>query len=134
MKTKIIYTALILSMLACKKTDEEKPEIVIDAPVTGAHFEPGDTFTLSGKITDNENLSQFKIDMHSGEGHVHKSSNGIFDFELIKDIEGTSYNLSEPIVISNDADTGLYHLIIEATDEEGNEANFIEIDLDIHNP
>ena len=50
----------------------------------------------------------------------------------IIDIEGKEYALSLPINIPVDADTGLYHLIIEATDAEGNEAEFIELDLEIH--
>lgn len=132
MKTKILTVALILGLISCKKVDEEKPVISIETPANNQHFEPGNTIDLKGKITDNEALSQVKIDMHSGDGHIHKSTKSIFDFEEIIDIEGKEYALSLPINIPVDADTGLYHLIIEVTDAEGNEAEFIELDLEIH--
>lgn len=123
---------LFLGFISCKKEDTQKPVISITAPANGKHFEPGETFTVTGTITDNENLSQFKIDMHSGDGHMHKSTKGEFDFELIQDIEGTSYSISVPITITADADSGLYHLIVEATDEAGNQADFVELDIEIH--
>ena len=88
MKTRILTVALILGLTSCKKVDEEKPVISIETPANNQHFEPGKTIDLKGKITDNEALSQVKIDMHSGDGHIHKSTKSIFDFEEIIDIEG----------------------------------------------
>lgn len=132
MKIRILTVTLILGLISCKKVDEEKPVISINTPANNQYFEPGNTIDLKGTITDNEALSQAKIDMHIGEGHLHKSTKSLFDYEEIIDIGGKDYALSLPITIPADADTGLYHLIIEATDAEGNEAEFVELDLEIH--
>lgn len=122
-----------LAFIACDKEDTEKPVISITAPSEGKEVEPGESFTVKGTITDNENLSQYKIDFHhAGDGHEHKSSAGEFDFEKIENIEGESYSLSVDISVPGDAEEGIYHLIVEATDESGNEADFVEIEVEIH--
>src|SRR5690606_1278095 len=133
-KPLIVLIALASLAFGCKKEDTEKPKINLEAPTNETVFKQGDSFTITGTISDNENLSQYKIDVHIGDGHNHGKMASVlaeFDFEEIKDISGTSYNLNVAVNIPEDAEVGEYHIIVDATDEAGNQAVTVEIDFDL---
>lgn len=139
MKNTLLITAgIVLSLTACKKEEEKdttKPEIKVTSPIMEQEYKLGDTIRFKGSITDNENLASFKTDIHLGEGHKHKSisgnRSGDWEYKKTTPISGTSYTINEEIIIPASADTGEYHFIVNALDEAGNAANFVEVDIDV---
>jgi len=135
----IFSVALISFSTSCKKDDPDK-----EAPVIVSVSEPLDDDTLyTGNelhveltVTDNEELSQVKIDIHSAEdGHSHgKVADGAY-WEEIKIITatGTALNMHEHIDIPASAAAGKYHVIITAVDKAGNQSAITERDITILN-
>ena len=116
---------LILVLFSCRKSDLTPPTVssVTVNNVSGEtlEFSPGESFTVRALIEDNEELGQFKIDIHQDfDGHSHKSSTVRYAEIRIKDIEGASYNLEEVFTIPENASSGTYHGTIQAIDAEGN--------------
>lgn len=106
----------------------------------------GDSLTVDVTITDNENLSQYKLDIHNNfDCHGHDGNVGInlpqpstnnqtADWSIleVEDISGTEQNLSLQLVAPENTTTGLYHFQIQALDESGNDvplANFYNISV-----
>jgi len=127
MKTHIlIILSLVLLTFSCKKADTEKP-IITDVKVNGSasilNISPNESITVSSLISDNKELSQFKIDIHHDfDGHSHKAMTVRFAEIRIKDILGGSYSLNEQFTISENASSGAYHGTILAVDKEGNQS------------
>lgn len=137
---KIVTSALMLSLcmslvfVACKKEDEEKPVIKVSSPTTGKHYHHNDEIHFKAVIEDNEELKEYKIDIHyAGDGHSHKSGGDHvkWEFEDIVSISGEKAEIDRMIKVPDNAEEGKYHFIVEATDAAGNEADFIEIDIEI---
>jgi hypothetical protein len=136
---KIKFLAVIITVLllqACSN-DSEKPVITINEPTNGETFDVGDEIHVDFNITDNDELNQFKIDIHgSHDGHTHGKLAEIlpaFDTIIIENISGNSINRHIHIDIPNGVWPGPYHVIIYATDKSGNE-NMEEVDITIRNP
>lgn len=125
---KNIFVLLGVALLAfsCKKADSEKPTIS-DVKVNGSasiiDVSPGEAITVTAQISDNEELSQFKIDIHHDfDGHSHKIMTVRFSEIRIKDISEGTYSLSELFTIPANASSGAYHGTILAVDKEGNQS------------
>jgi hypothetical protein len=138
----VILAALAFTFQACttEDPDTEPPVIEVQSPADHEHFHAGDVITFEATFTDNIALSQFKIDIHFGEGHDHKSANHDDDeiewhFEYIGDLSGTSQQVSMDIPIPHNAKHGEYHFMVFCTDEAGNESLVnleIEVEDDDH--
>ncbi len=128
--------AIAIIFQACSK-DSEKPVITINEPTNGETFNVGDEIHVDFTITDNDELNQFKIDVHgSHDGHTHGKLAEIlpaFDTIIIENVNGSSVNRHIHIDIPNGIWPGPYHVIIYATDKSGNE-NMEEVDITIRNP
>lgn len=131
----IVSLAVLLG--ACKKEDTVAP--VIDAFTVNGQAEEvsaqaGSSLSFAGTLSDNENLKQFKIDVHDVfDGHSHNKvqANTPFTLATIKDIEGTTYTLSEIANIPAGAAAGPYDILLQVVDEVGNEGAFKEVELTI---
>lgn len=124
--------ALFVALGACKKVDEEKPVISVASPSEGDEFSGGDLIQIRASLSDNEELSEYKVEIHEAGGHTHKrGSADEFEFEEITAISGTSHEISTDVSIPDSAETGEYHVLIYCTDAAGNEADFAEIDFEI---
>lgn len=142
---KFIITTLALSVLAlnaCKKDDNDskpkdtaKPAITLTTPTTGAEIVSGNAIVVAGKITDDTELSQYKIEIHDDfDGHTHlKTGSPTFKFDTIVNISGKEALLNLTINTPVDVAAGPYHFIINALDKAGNEAPFAEADITIKN-
>ncbi|QNR25888.1 DUF4625 domain-containing protein [Croceimicrobium hydrocarbonivorans] len=102
-----------------------EPQISITDPDFSQGFQitKGQSFNLTGSVTDNIDLAEIVIQVREESEHSHKSySSTIFSFD--KDLDGgsdLSFDLgSLSISIPSTAEIGHYELYISAKDSEGN--------------
>lgn len=126
MKKGVLIIAGIALLSACKKADIEAPvlsEIQINNSSQSVQLHPGESFSVSGTVTDNKELNQFKIDIHHDfDGHSHKSMTTRYEEIRISDISGTSYSINESFTVPDNASSGTYHGTITSLDKEGNQS------------
>ena len=136
----IVLAFAIFTACSSDEIDTEAPRIVVNAPEDHAHFHPGDVILFNADFSDNVALKQFKIDIHYGGDHGHKSVSDDdhghkWSYEHIGDLSGREQNVQMNITIPEDTHEGEYHFLVFATDEAGNEAQVvleIEIEDDHH--
>jgi hypothetical protein len=134
----VLLGLLIFMGLASCSTDEvdtERPVIQLNEPADHAHFHPGDEIHFDAEFSDNVALKQFKIDIHWGAGHDHKSGQDDdhgheWSFEHIGELQGRNQHIHMHIDIPEDAKPGEYHFLVYCTDEAGNES-FVAIEIEI---
>jgi hypothetical protein len=122
-------------LYSCGKEDAdvEKPVITVLHPASDhADAHPGDTLELRALYTDNTELLNARIEIHSADGHSHRLSSPSASWEWAKvyPISGLNASVNEVLVIPASVDTGDYHIIFEATDKSGNQA--VEVIKELH--
>jgi len=128
-----------LFITSCKKDtpDTEAPAITaVDEPLMNDTLFTGAELHVEASISDNEELSQLKIDVHAAEdGHNHGKVDGSAYWETIVlvDLSGASTSVHEHIDIPADAASGKYHVILSAVDKAGNQSEIVERDIYIQN-
>ncbi len=149
MKTSRLFLmlAVVMSFAACKKTDEEAPqigEVRINGALAGehVHIDAGETMTLSIAVSDNEGLSQLKIDIHanndghSHEGHSHGGGGAEGQWEELVIVDFSDNPTSQVVERSFSVPQtirGEWHLGLRVVDQAGNESPERIIELDIDN-
>jgi hypothetical protein len=130
----ILFTALVLVFNACNKDteiDTQAPEIAMVSPDDEQYFHPGDTIHFEAGFSDDVALSQFKIEIHYGSDHTHKSDSSQeveWSFEHIGDLSGREQLVTMDIEIPENAEHGEYHFLVYCTDLAGNES-WIGLDI-----
>jgi hypothetical protein len=121
---------------SCKKADKESPKAAILSPTDSVEIIAGSDLPFAALITDNEGLSQYKIDIHENfEGHAHDKSTGvIWSKVIINNISGLLASPALSIPIPENAGAGWYHLILTAVDAAGNQSEFDLRNIKIKNP
>lgn len=147
MNLKLFLPAILTIALlaACSKDDVDttRPVITLTTPADKAVFHRGQTVNLSALLTDNEELSSWKVSVHFNPyGHVHaagavvekSSTQATATNNWQFSANGTitpglrEFTLAREILIPQDATLGEYHLGVFAIDKSGNETQlFIEI-------
>jgi len=123
---KFFFILLSLGLIfSCKKKDTDAPEIknlkINEGGSMIYEFAPGESFTVSALFTDNNELAQFKIDIHQDfDGHSHKMMTDPYSEIRIKDISSKSYALNETFSIPDAASSGTYHGTLRVLDADGN--------------
>lgn len=136
-------------MVGCSKSNDEtpadtdKPNIQVVSPANEQVFLPGDTITFNANFSDNVELNSYKIDIHFGTGHDHKSTNDSITWTYQKSwnfeagLSSASISHNEVIIPTEiDGKTiapGEYHFLVYCTDKAGNE-NFMALSIDIEAP
>ena len=135
----LLLAVVSLAFFGCKKEDPdtEKP-VITSATVNGVDHDievnAGATAAFQLTITDNKNLKQWKLDMHDDfDSHSHGKTlvNTPFSTINIYEISGTSVTSNQTITIAADAASGPYHAVLTALDAEGNESNFVELEINV---
>ncbi len=115
-----------LLMVGCG-VDDIMPEITINTPKENDVFETGDTIRAQLQFSDNETLSQYKIDIHGDhDGHGHGKGQAAlpaWDTLVIGDLEGSSGTIDAEFIIPANILPGPYHITVFALDLNGNESN-----------
>jgi uncharacterized membrane protein len=125
-----------MALFSCSKKDKEIPVLSLQTPSDSAVVKAGETVLFSASITDNDALSQFKIDIHNNfDGHNHQKVN-ITPWEkiIINDLSGTSASPELSIPVPENAAAGWYHMVVTAVDASGNLSEFSLRNLKIVNP
>lgn len=138
---KLSRTLMLLSLTAaiitgCKKdNDDEKPVITVNEPSNNFTANTGADIHFEAEFTDNEELSQYKIEIHDNfDGHTHeKTETTPWTVNQIVDITGKSKTVHEHIEVPSDAPAGPYHFIVTCLDAAGNEADFVELEFEVVN-
>lgn len=130
----IPFIFLGLGLIACNKdddTDSTAPTVNIISPNEDDHFDHGDTIHFEASASDNEALSQMKVEIHfSEDGHTHKVQNE-WEESRTYDLNGMSQTIKDEFIVPLDADTGFHHFIVIALDEAGNSSSTQEVDFEI---
>lgn len=143
-----LYQAAFLGALfivsACKKeekteVDTQKPNITIETPTSTTEVVGGQLLNIRAKLTDNLNLSQYKIEIHPNfDGHSHgKTLNETvvpFEWDTLVNISGKEHLVDLKIPISSNAKAGSYDLLIQCIDQAGYEAPIKFVSFKIKNP
>jgi hypothetical protein len=130
---------IAIGFSSCKKDDpdNQKPVIAsINEPADGDTLYTGTEFHITGSVTDNEALSQLKIDIHNADdGHSHERINGASHWEtiIVVSLSGKNQSIDEHIDIPAEAAAGKYHIILTAVDAAGNQSDIVERDVIIRN-
>jgi len=139
-KLQIFTVAIgIAAFSSCKKDnpDNTKPKIdIVSEPLENDTLYTGSELHIEGLVSDNEELSQIKIDIHSAEdGHSHGKISSASFFEVIKiiDLTGRNQVFIAHVDIPLEAAAGKYDIIITAVDASGNQSDFVERDIFIRN-
>lgn len=136
----LLFSALLLAAFtACNNDDDgsdpdtEKPVISLVSPALESEIGAGQTLQLEIAVTDNQDLSSLRINIHNNfDGHDHnKKSAEPFTFNETIEVSGTEEVVTRSIEIPADAAAGPYHLMAYCLDAQGNEADFVEAELTI---
>lgn len=147
----MLLMATAIAFTYCSKDEDDpvdekdtiKPQINLTSPANETEFLPGDAIAFSAVLSDDKELGSYKIDIHPGEGHNHKSTsdNGAWSYQkswsLPEGSTNETVNHSE-IVIPLEVDgvptmPGDYHFLVYCTDKAGNE-EFVAHDVIIVEP
>ncbi|MEX1189730.1 MAG: DUF4625 domain-containing protein [Bacteroidia bacterium] len=135
----LLFAAIAFAVSSCKKDDPDNTKPTIDSvlePLENDTLFSGTELHIDGTVSDNEELSQLKIDIHSaGDGHDHGKVSSASFFEVIRiiDLAGRNQIFHEDIDIPQEAAAGKYHVILTAVDASGNQSDFVERDIVIRN-
>lgn len=153
MKTQPIITAFLLlfagaiSLTSCNKDIDEEAPVIAEVRINGelagdqVHIDAAGPIEIQIKLTDNEELSQLKIDIHgnddghshSGEGGSHSgSAQGSWEELLIVQLSGKEQTITRTFTVPQTV-RGEWHLTLRAIDTKGNESPERLIELDIDN-
>ena len=129
---------MVLTISSCKPEevqDVERPvinNVMVNSVQQETHeLTAGNSFVVQVGLTDNEDLSQLKMNVHSaddGHGHVDLpgyeglENVGLWSYSRVFNLSGTTSSPTSTIAIP-DTITGVWHLEIMAIDKAGNESD-----------
>jgi hypothetical protein len=137
MRKKNLFILLIVGLFfvfnACNadEIDTESPDISIISPEDDEHFHPGEKIHFEAIFSDDLELNQFKIDIHYGGDHTHKSTFSDvaeWSYDLIGDLTGKEQHVKLDLEVPENAKHGKYHFMVFCTDMAGNES-WIALDI-----
>lgn len=145
----LVFTLVVFSLASCGKEDTSAPEWNFNSftpmPMQGnicGQPEPevfyvmgGDTLEFVATFTDNEALSQYKIDIHENfDCHGHGKTSDWNVLEVIN-LTGTTQQITKRIPVPENITAGTYHFSIQLLDAAGNQAeNTFLRDVVVENP
>lgn len=119
----------LVAMMASSCKNEDKPNIDTTKPTAkieivepGTEVPTGSTVELYVEFSDDQELTQARVDIHSNfDHHTHQKVNEKFEWSKIIDISGGMF-YSDTLLVDIPADVlaGPYHLEAVATDKTGN--------------
>ncbi len=139
MKKTFLFVAMALIFASCSDDDEQQQDTtapqILEAAMNGddhdLEFAAGDAVTLTASVSDNEALSQLKIDIHDVfDGHDHNKKGGDhWELTEIVNLSGASANVTHNLQVPDPVIAGPYHVILRLLDASGNESEFMEMDF-----
>ncbi len=145
MKTLKILSISIVSLTmifsSCKKDEDTMAPTIDSITVDGEDHEvtvnAGSTMNIVGTFSDNEDLGEWKIDMHDDfDSHNHGKTTltvSPFSYQETLAISGTQTTETHQVDVPANASAGPYHFICRLLDANGNEGSFVEIEVTVVN-
>jgi len=146
--TKISAALLLVaaSMNSCRPDQDVSAPMVEAIIVNGIdevehEVSAGDVIDVTINVSDNENLKQVKLNIHSaddghghggGTGEVYEPNVGVWSYSKIIDVSGTAANVNTSLTIPVDI-KGHWHIEIMVIDAAGNEAEEAFTTLHVEN-
>ncbi|MBA3898851.1 MAG: DUF4625 domain-containing protein [Bacteroidetes bacterium] len=128
-----LFSAMVMAFVAtgCKKPDNTRPVISIEAPTEGQGFPQGGEIIFKATFSDDRALSSYKIDVHGAfDGHGHETQTDVEWVEFfIGELSGEQEIVERKIPVPVTAKTGPYHFLVKCIDEAGNETSSGDIDI-----
>lgn len=139
MKKAILFFAAVVILASCKKDEEDTTRPVIgsvkvNGVVGNEHdVEAGTTISVEVAMSDNKDLNQLKVDIHSADdGHTHgddggateeveEANIGVWSDARIISVSGESKTETLSFTIPNTI-KGHWHIEVSLIDKDGNEA------------
>ncbi len=116
---------LSFAFVACDDDDEDvdldvtAPTITISSPSENTMFAPGNVVALRANVTDDQGLENIRVWVTNPTGNTSEiEDDDITDFLN----DNRQKDLELDITLPADAPEGDYMITVEATDEQGNEA------------
>jgi hypothetical protein len=126
-----IVSLLVIST-SCNKPDKTRPVIEAHTPENNSSFVQGGEIIVSATFTDDKELQQYKINIHSDyDSHSHSTLSAYWNEDFIGDLSGNNQTITRTLSIPEDATPGPYHLMLYCVDAAGNEARAVSIDVEI---
>lgn len=148
-KKKLLAALIMLSFVAFSACSDDKdpsdttgPTITLESPNKGDTFHRGKDIHIEFDLEDEDGINNYKVDIHWGEGHDHRSSamnrtsasqDVAWSYQKVYDDKKGQKNAHVHIhtnEIPDNAKLGEYHFGILATDISGNESRkYISIQI-----
>lgn len=145
----LLFFCLLIAACNEPEIDVESPTITIQSIspnttsglVCGAtedkviYIKSTDSVIVDFSFSDNQSLSQYKIDIHNNfDCHGHRSpKTSSWTLQRIEPLSGTQNNIREVITVPENATAGFYHFHVQLLDESGNQAPIFLYSLSIQN-
>lgn len=150
MKKTAILLSVALFIQSCTEPDNTSPVIEMmglsPTPAPGLvcgemednviALSSADTLEVTFRLTDDKELSQYKIDLHNNfdcHGHSGKTETTDWYMISIEDVVGSEQTITRKLPVPIDVTTGMYHFSIQATDAAGNNAQSTFYALNVTN-
>lgn len=124
---------LTISALSCSKSekDTQAPFIKINLPKNHDNLSKGNIMTYYIEFSDDYQLKNYKINIHSSSLPIIKSTNLLWDTTINSTIGGVSAIIKTTLNIPLNIDTGNYLFIVICSDNAGNK-DWVARDFKIH--
>jgi hypothetical protein len=145
----LVFACVFILLFSCGKEDTTPPSWEFTsfnpAPKPGTicgelenevfFLTGGDTLSFTAIFTDDEELSQYKIDIHENfDCHGHGKTSDWSVLQII-DLNGKEEVINKKIPVPQNVTAGKYHFIIQLVDAAGNQAqNTFLRDIVVFNP
>ena len=150
MKRAVIFLLAAVGLQSCTDPDTTAPiiEVLTLTPADGPGTVCGEmenhvvtinsngTFSGQFKISDDDELSQYKLDLHNNfDCHGHSGKVETTDWYVldIVDLSGSEQTLNFSLPVPADVTSGNYHFSIQAADASGNSAESVIYSLQVTN-
>lgn len=151
MRVSCVLFLLLAGLLGCDKAsvDVTPPgvELLASTPTPGTgdvcgspsqrlfRLAGGDTLRLTLRLTDNEALSQYKVEIHQNfDCHGHAGKVEDWSYLDLRDVSGTETEVSLAIPVPTDVSAGQYNYHYQLVDQAGNTTAYTEYyDLQVDN-
>ncbi len=113
--------SLAILLISCSETDTIKPTAELISPADADTFFINDTIQFSAAFSDNEELSQYRLEMKNNFTEI-ADSLPAWKFVMVDALTGKQDNISRELIIPDTIYKSNYYLITKCVDAEGNEA------------
>lgn len=143
-----LLSAVLIQSCTDPDTTEPTVEVLSTIPATAPAIVCGemedfvvtlsstDTLVVEFKVSDDVELSQYKLDIHQNfdcHGHSGKVETTDWYALEIADLQGSEQTINLEIPVPQDVTSGTYHFSLQVTDVSGNSADLVFYSLNVTN-